>query len=560
MCAMTAIILSIGDELVLGQTVDTNSPWLSQQLAAVGCRVLAHLTVGDDQQAIEEAIRESARRCDLLLVTGGLGPTADDLTRQALAAVMDAPLELDPTWLAELEDFFRKRGRSMPLMNRIQAMIPRGATMIFNTAGTAAGIRATLGGGVGVQGSGLSGGIQEGTEVRRHDGGSDEATKRRSDEGGEAGRKGTEAMANDQVRSPKSERMTNGEIRGPTGNWQLATGNCSPTENPPAPSTQHPALSTQDSAPSTQHSAPNTQHSGLSTQDSALRTRRCEVFVMPGVPKEMRIMFERDVLPYVRQHGGRGVILSRTLHTFGLGESWVGEKLGELMRRDRNPSVGTTVSGGIVSLRINARFDDPAEAARQVETTEAACRAVLGDLIFGADDVTLAQAVAALLKQHPLAQRWAPAVCAAESCTGGLLAKYLTDVPGSSAYFRQGWVTYSNEAKISELGVRPQTLERFGAVSEQTVREMAEGAARRSGAPFALAISGIAGPEGGTAEKPVGTVCIALSAPHPQKAGELEVSARTFNMPGDRDMVRDRSAKMAMTMLRYRLLGRPMPF
>jgi len=532
MCAMTAIILSIGDELVLGQTVDTNSPWLSQQLAAVGCRVLAHLTVGDDQQAIEEAIRESARRCDLLLVTGGLGPTADDLTRQALAAVMDAPLELDPTWLAELEDFFRKRGRSMPLMNRIQAMIPRGATMIFNPAGTAAGIRATLGGGVG---------------------GSDEATKRRSDEGGEAGRKGTEAMANDQVRSPKSERMTNGEIRGQTGNWQLATGNCSPTENPPAPSTQH-------SAPSTQHSVPNTQHSGLSTQDSALRTRRCEVFVMPGVPKEMRIMFERDVLPYVRQHGGRGVILSRTLHTFGLGESWVGEKLGELMRRDRNPSVGTTVSGGIVSLRINARFDDPAEAARQVETTEAACRAVLGDLIFGADDVTLAQAVAALLKQHPLAQRWAPAVCAAESCTGGLLAKYLTDVPGSSAYFRQGWVTYSNEAKISELGVRPQTLERFGAVSEQTVREMAEGAARRSGAPFALAISGIAGPEGGTAEKPVGTVCIALSAPHPQKAGELEVSARTFNMPGDREMVRDRSAKMAMTMLRYRLLGRPMPF
>src|SRR5512132_4155565 len=140
---MRAIILSIGDELVLGQTVDTNSAWLSQQLAAVGFAVAAHLTVADDQRAIEQAIEESVGRCDVLLISGGIGPTEDDLTRQALSAVMNAPLEPNDVWLAELEKFFRARRRPMPEGNKIQAMIPRGATMIFNHAGTAAGIDAT---------------------------------------------------------------------------------------------------------------------------------------------------------------------------------------------------------------------------------------------------------------------------------------------------------------------------------------------------------------------------------------------------------------------------------
>src|SRR6185503_10402585 len=135
--SIRAIILSIGDELVLGQTVDTNSAWLSQQLAAVGCAVAAHLTVADDQRAIEQAIRESAGRCDFLIISGGIGPTEDDLTRQALAAVMDAPLELSEAWLHRLQAFFKKVGRDMPDSNKIQAMIPRGATIIENTAGTA---------------------------------------------------------------------------------------------------------------------------------------------------------------------------------------------------------------------------------------------------------------------------------------------------------------------------------------------------------------------------------------------------------------------------------------
>src|SRR4051794_34981449 len=140
---MHAIILSVGDELVLGQTVDTNSAWISQQLASVGCDIAAHLTVPDDQRAIEQAMLESVGRCDVLIVSGGIGPTEDDLTRQALSAVMSVPLEPNEIWLAELEKFFTSRGRQMPATNRIQAMIPRGAAMIFNHAGTAAGIDAT---------------------------------------------------------------------------------------------------------------------------------------------------------------------------------------------------------------------------------------------------------------------------------------------------------------------------------------------------------------------------------------------------------------------------------
>lgn len=418
---MNAIILSVGDELVLGQTVDTNSAWLSAQLAAVGCGVVAHFTVPDDQAAIERAIRLAAAQCDLLLISGGLGPTEDDLTRQALAAVMEAPLELNAEWLAELEKFFTARGRPMPESNRIQAMIPRGAKMIFNTAGTAAGIHAAL-----------------------------------------------------------------------------------PT---------------------------------------------CHVFVMPGVPKEMKAMFERDVLPHVRSASGGAVILSRTLHTFGLGESAIGERLGNLMQRGRNPSVGTTISGGVVSLRVNARFPSRAEALEQLERTCDACRAALGSLIYGRDQQTLAEVVGGMLKSAA----GAPTVATAESCTGGLLGKMLTDVPGSSAYYGFGWVTYANRAKEQQLGVPSELLEKHGAVSEPVVTAMANGARQRSGSTYALAISGVAGPDGGTPAKPVGTVCIALG--HPDGC-----AARTFNFPGDREMVRERSAKMALTLLRYHLLGTRTPF
>jgi nicotinamide-nucleotide amidase len=437
---MNAIILSIGDELVLGQTVDTNSAWLSQQLAAVGCDVYAHMTIGDDQAVIQRAIARSSWRCDVLLVSGGIGPTEDDMTRQALAAVMNADLVLNEEWLNELDKFFKLRGRTMPERNRIQAMIPRGAQMIFNTAGTAAGIRASI------------------------------ATER------------TNSHADDH------------------GGLGLATG------------------------PST-----------------------CEVFVMPGVPKEMKIMFERDVLPYVKEAGGGACILSKTLHTFGLGESSVAEKLGGLMNRNRNPLVGTTVAGGVVSVRVFSRFESRNQTQEQLDQTVQACHGVLGDLIYGENDRTLAEVVSELLVEQNAS------VTTAESCTGGLVAKMLTDVPGSSNCFNTGFVTYSNDAKYNRLGVSTEMINVYGAVSEPVVEAMSKNALRLAKADYALAISGVAGPGGGSATKPVGMVCIALA----WKDGVL---VRTFNFPGDREMVRDRAAKMALSMLRYHLLDQKMPF
>ncbi len=418
---MNACILSIGDELVLGQTVDTNSAWLSQQLAAVGCDIVAHATVGDDQLACETAIRELSQRANVLVISGGIGPTEDDLTRQALAAVLDAPLERNAEWMEALETFFASRKRPMPEINKVQALIPRGATMLYNHAGTAAGIRATVG--------------------------------------------------------------------------------------------------------------------------------TCEVFSTPGVPKEMKAMFTRDVLPWVSEKTGGAVVASRTLHTFGLGESAVAEKLGPLMTRGRNPSVGTTVANGYVSLRLNVRAASREEGVRQLDDTEAACRGALADVIFGSGTDALPAAVGTMLKAAP----GQPTVATAESCTGGLVAKMLTDVGGSSGYFHYGWVTYANTAKAEQLGVSESLLAQHGAVSEPVAIAMADGARSRANSTYALSLTGIAGPDGGTPDKPVGTVWIALASP-------TGTTARKFVMPGDREMVRDRSAKMALTMLRFALLGKPMPF
>lgn len=489
-----AIILSIGDELVLGQTVDTNSAWLSQQLATVGVDVLAHMTVADVQHAIEDAIHESAQRCDYLICSGGIGPTEDDLTRQALAVVLGVPLEMNSTWLKKLDDFFLALGRPMPEMNKIQAMIPRGATMIDNGCGTASGIDAVIRKlGVGVHGSVHATNIQPATTASA-------------------------------VLSP-------------------------PASLNPDPRTQNPEPQT--------------------------LSRACRVFCTPGVPKEMKAMFVRDVLPHLQTDSSGAIILSRTLHTFGVGESTIAERLGELMKRGRNPSVGTTVAGGIVSVRINARFDGLEKCRAELETTSAACRAALGDLIFGEDGQTLPQMIAKLIKRQggdpqTDSDKSTPSytIATAESCTGGLLAKMLTDEPGSSHHFTTGFVTYSNQAKYDRLGVNQEMLNVYGAVSEQVVDAMSRATRRLAKANFALAVSGVAGPDGGSITKPVGTVCIALAYEKKHADGvkskdwrdNTETLLRTFCFPGDRDMVRDRSAKMALTLLRYHLMGQPIPF
>ncbi len=419
-----AILISIGDELALGQTVDTNSAWLAGRLSELGITTILHETVADDQALITATIRWAAGRADLLVITGGLGPTDDDLTRQALAEAMGRPLVVDEQSMATLERFFAERGYTMAVRNQTQAMHPQGTAMIPNPAGTAPGIRATVG--------------------------------------------------------------------------------------------------------------------------------RADVFVTPGVPREMKAMFEASIRPALVVQTGdessgradtqRRVILATKVHTFGLGESDVADRLGELMARNRNPMVGTTVANGLCSVRVRAEGNDAAATRAALKSTAEEVASRLGPIVFGRDDTTLPEALLALL----LKQR--QTLATAESCTGGMIGSMLTDVPGSSAAYLGGWVTYTNELKMSQLGVRSITLESHGAVSEATVREMAEGARQRSGSDHALAVSGIAGPGGGTEDKPVGTVWLALASASGTVAGQARLS-------GSRAAVRDRAAKCALQMLRLQMTG-----
>jgi len=407
---MSAIVLAVGDELTAGQTVDTNSAYLSRRLRELGIATSAHVTVGDDRAAVAAALGDAAGRAELVIVTGGLGPTADDITRDGLADAMGVALAPHEPSLRRIEEFFRLRGRQMVAANRVQAMLPGGAEAMDNCCGTAPGIAARLGG--------------------------------------------------------------------------------------------------------------------------------AAVFVLPGVPHEMREMFERHVAP--RLPAAPGTIACRTLHAFGAGESDIGAKIADLMRRGANPAVGTTVCAGVISVRIAARAADAAEAARLADAAAAEVRRRLGELLFAQDDDTLAAAAGTLLRAR------GQTLATAESCTGGAIGELVTAVAGASDYYLGGVVSYANAAKRDLLGVSEELLVENGAVSEPVAAAMAEGCRRRFGADWALAVTGIAGPAGGSAEKPVGLVYIALSG-----AEGTQVQRHVF--PGDRATVRSRSAMAALNMLRLAL-------
>jgi nicotinamide-nucleotide amidase len=429
---MNAILLSIGDELASGLTVNTNSAWLAEQLATLGVQTIAHVTVGDHLQSIATAIRQACEQLELdvspenrggvLLVTGGLGPTEDDLTRQALADALQQQLVEDPDAMVQIERFFKSIHRPMSPSNRLQALRPHEASILENPSGTAPGL------------------------------------------------------------------------------WA--------------------------------------------------KKDRTQIFVMPGVPREMREMFTRAVQPALREileevTPDPVVTLVATINTFGMGESQLGEKIKDLMARPQSaatPStvVGTTVHDGIVSVRIYAT-GTRLQAEKATEGIRAELRGRLGALIFSEQEEALETAVGKLLLQSRYT------VATAESCTGGLLATMLTNVPGSSGYFFRGWVTYANAAKHEELGVPQDVIETHGAVSEATARAMASGARREAKTDFALATTGIAGPEGGSPEKPVGTVWMALASP-------TGVDARKFIFPGSRQHVRLRAAQMCLAFLRWKLM------
>jgi len=428
---MHAIVISIGDELVLGQTLDANSAWLSARLAEEGIATRYHQTVADDLATITEAIGLAAARAELVLMTGGLGPTEDDLTRQALAEALDSPLVTDADGLAQIEAFFAARGKTMPERNKVQANRPEAARVILNDAGTAPGIGATLG--------------------------------------------------------------------------------------------------------------------------------QARVYALPGVPREMRRMWEVAIAPALTdaaQDRPRDVIRTRKLNTFGLGESDVAELLEHRMRRDGNPMVGTTVANGIVSVRLRAQFPTGDEADRALDDMTRQVESCVGPILFGRDEATLQAAVVSLLIERGLT------AATAESCTGGVIGAMLTDVSGSSAAYRGGWVTYTNEMKQTELGVPAAVLEAHGAVSEPVVRALAAGAVECSGADLAVGVSGVAGPGGGSDEKPVGTVWIALgyrdTSSSAAAASRITTAAMRFHLPGDRAAVRDRAAKCALQMIRLHLMNEPL--
>ena len=414
---MKAIIISIGDELLLGRTIDTNAAWLSQQLAEIGVSVLAHVTVGDDQAETRDAIDDAARRADWGLVSGGLGPTPDDLTRQALADAMGVDLELREEFVEHIAALFRQFGKEMPERNKVQAMFPVGSRAIENTCGTAPGVQADL----------------------------------------------------------------------------------------------HDAV----------------------------------VFVMPGVPREMKVMFERDALPQLTAKSAGRVILTETLWTFGQGESTVAAEIADVMERGRNPAVGTTAQDAKIGVRIIADGETRAEAERLRDETVAEIRARLGTLIYGQGEDSLAHAVGTLLAER------GQTVATAESCTGGLIATTLTDVSGSSAYVLGGVVTYSNDAKIRQLGVPAELIDEHGAVSMPVAEAMAAGCRERYAADWAISVTGIAGPTGGTPDKPVGLVCIALAGP-----GGCDVREYRFGEHLSRQDVRSRSRWAAINTLRLALLGK----
>jgi len=417
--------MSIGDELVLGQTVDTNSAYLSAQLARRGVGTRYHVTVADDLDAIADAIRHAIGQAQLLIISGGLGPTEDDLTRPALATALDVPLVLHEPSVDVIRGYFERRGLSMPDRNKSQAMHPRGTSIIANSCGTAPGIKTVAG--------------------------------------------------------------------------------------------------------------------------------DTHVYVVPGVPREMKVMFGEAIEPELdRIDGNRPVILTTKVNTFGLGESDVAERLGSLMQRDRNPMVGTTVADAYVAVRIRSECAGADEARRMLQSTAGEVERRLGPVCFGRDDMSLQQSLVSLLK------RTGRTLATAESCTGGLVGKLLTDVPGSSAVYLGGWITYADEAKIRQLDLDPDVLETHGAVSEQTARQMAAGALQRSGAHLAIAVTGVAGPGGGTDQRPVGTVWIALASGPAANGDAPATHAMLYRLGGDREQVRDRTAKAALQMVRLHLLNEPL--
>jgi nicotinamide-nucleotide amidase len=412
-----AELVFVGTELLLGEILNTNAQYLSEQLALLGIDVYYQQVVGDNYDRARAVFKQALERSDVVIASGGLGPTMDDITREVAAEVAGLPLELDRTIEAELRAWFARRGREMSENNARQALVPRGATVLPNDRGTAPGLI--------------------------------------------------------------------------------------------LPASQGKAI-----------------------------------ILLPGPPIELRPMFERQVVPFLtaRMGGAPLSLVTRTLRFIDIGESQLEDALKDLIASQGDPSIAPYAKTGEVHLRLATKAATSEEGLARIAPVEQAIRDRVGRHIYGTNNTSLEQAVGELLKERGLK------ATTAESCTGGLIAKRLTDVPGSSACFDFGFVTYSNDAKMKLLGVPAETLAQHGAVSEEVVAAMAAGALAAAGADVAVAVSGIAGPDGGTTEKPVGTVCIGLAA-------KDHITTRTLQLWGSRQDIRDRTATHALAMIRRYVLG-----
>ncbi|MGB6554897.1 MAG: competence/damage-inducible protein A [Candidatus Binataceae bacterium] len=413
----TAVILSTGDEITSGKVVDTNANYLSDKLAENGIDLVAVLTVGDVPERLEWAWRTAIAMADVVISTGGIGPTVDDLTTETVARIAGVKLIRDQASVDHMTRLFATINRVMPENNLKQADFPEGAEVIANPLGTAPGFRMPM----------------------------------------------------------------------------------------------------------------------------KLDGHASQLIVMPGVPREMKPMMENWVVPWLQKNRGTDTVFAvRIFQTFGMSESALDEAVIGLIKPGE-AKVGLRASFPQISLRLTVE-GKPAEAERKLEELAQRVRGKISQFLFAEGDASMEEVVGRLLTEKKLK------LAIAESCTGGLIGHRLTNIAGSSNYLLADLVTYSNEAKADLLGVRTATLEKFGAVSEECVREMAAGARSRMGASVAIATSGIAGPDGGTADKPVGTVCIALDS-------DGVKTSRRYQMRGTRDWIKLLTSQVALDWLRRFALG-----
>ena len=392
---MLAEVITIGDELLLGQTVDTNSAWMGGVLASHGIALHRITSISDNAPEIVAALDDARERVDLILMTGGLGPTRDDITKETLADYFEMPLEMDQDVLRNITAWFEGRGLPMLPVNEAQAMLPRGCTVLPNPRGTAMGM------------------------------------------------------------------------------WF----------------------------------------------ETADRGRDQVVISMPGVPYEMKGLVLEEVLPRVQTKWSLPTRYHRTVLTQGIGESYLSQIVNEWEEglSARGVSIAYLPAPGQVRVRLSAASQDEADARQRVDEAMHAFLALAGEHVIAEEDVSAAEALVRLLTEQ------GATLATAESCTGGAIAAAVTSVAGSSAVFEGAVVAYANAVKVAALAVDPQFIERDGAVSESVVTAMANGARASMGTTYALATSGIAGPGGGTPEKPVGTIWIALATPHGTEARCLKL-------------------------------------